>query len=704
MKNLKFISYLILSIILAFSFSLLNLTERKVNYFNEYDSRLNLNDDIVLSEIMNSNDSNIDSISLVFDFTKKKSKNSNNFRIFDVEKYYETKIPDINLDNQKKVIFIEIVYKDKKNIKSLYLSDLKYGTNYIKNDIHLKNVKYEDVLINIRTQNIDKKDKIYAYMNNTKYYSVNTQINGITQTSEMSIITNTHIRTLLPIIFFIAIIAIGFLYKTRSYKIFNKLNFSFIILLDLILSIAYSYSILKFNISFEYEMFDKLYFVIAVTSLLINLKLILEIIKKYNKQIEKIFAVIAIFIGSMYVFTLLLNGVPDENHHYYQADKLSELKFENNHYYYISKKFNACGENERNYKCLNEKIFNANYDDYGESYVNNADAYSELLYIPSALGIKIGKLLGNKIYVGYYIARLFNLLLTVLFGYFSIKLLPKGKLILFTYLLNPMYMHQGMAISADVLTNAVTILFISLILNKEEFTFKRKILLLLLLAGFTIIKTPYLFLLILLLLRSKKQIPDDKLKLIKKIFAYLIVIFIVYIIITNLNYTIYKDYSIMNIIRNPFDFIIILTNTLVNNGGKYFMQIFGTSLGWFEFDINSIYTIAYMGILLLATIIDKIRLSKKQIIISLIGSLLVILSIFIGFLSIYSHRSEEVIFGIQGRYFIPPMLLLLYILSSVFDKYKIEINTGIKNYTSFISISLLIIHILIILQLTNYML
>ena len=711
MKKIKFFGYLVLSIIIMTLLSSLTLTEKNINYVNGYNKKLSINDNLSINEVFNSSNKSIDTITLIFNLedvkkaTKKDLKEKkDNTKIYDVSKYYNDENLEHSSDNTKKAVIIEFTCNDKKYTKTVYLKDLKYGANYIANKVLFKDIQYQDILISIKSQNVSEDDKLYIFLNDKHIYSTSTLVNGNEIPKELSVIIYSHVRTVLPIMFFIAIFTIGFLYITRKTKLFDKLNFAQIIIMNLVLSIMYSFMILKFNINLSgYEIFNEVYFIVAVICLLINLKLILEVIKKYKKNIEKIFIILAISLGTMYIFTILPNGVPDENYHYIQADKLSEFKIDNKKDYLIQKKFNSCGKPERNYKCLNEKIFSIKYSDPKTYKTNGSISYNRTLYIPSALGIKIGKLLNLRLYVGYYIARIFSLLITVLFGYYSIKLLPKGKLILFTYLLNPMYLQQGMAISADVLTNAITILFISLILGTEKFTTKRKILLLILLLGFTIIKIPYLFILILLLSRSKNKIRDRENKLIRNACIFGLVAVIAYTIFTNLNYTIYKEFTIMNILRNPLDYMIIVFNTLLNKGGDYFVQMFGSSLGWFEFNINYIYIISYMLILLLATMIDRIRLSRKQIIISMISVFFVVVSILTGFLTIYSTRSEAVIFGLQGRYFIPVFILVLYTLSSLFDKYKIEFKSRIKNYTSFISICLLIINILIILQLTNYM-
>ena len=60
-----------------------------------------------------------------------------------------------------------------------------------------------------------------------------------------------------------------------------------------------------------------------------------------------------------------------------------------------------------------------------------------------------------------YIARILNLIVGLILGYYSIKLIPFGKLLLTIYMFLPMYFQQEASISADSLINSVAIFFIA---------------------------------------------------------------------------------------------------------------------------------------------------------------------------------------------------------------------------------------------------
>ena len=709
MKNksgiIKNFIILIFCIIIIYAFSFLEFTQKEIKYFNRLNETTGLTSTKEITESFDIKSKNIDSVRFFVNVGKINEKYTTFFNnnIEEYDKYKIPTYPSVDFDNKRASILFTIKTENKGYSKIVFLSDLKVGDNDIEIFTpNFKDIHYKIIDVQIKCNNIQLTQNINLYMNLQKNYSTNTMINNIELDNEISSIITVHSYNIILLIGLIFACLVFFIYNTLKYDLFNeKIKSGTLFSIEFILSIVFSVSLLKFNINYSaYEVVSRLYLILMVISLFILIKLILFGIKKYGKCLEKLFVILTLFTGMMYVFAMIPNGVPDENHHYYEADKLSKLNFISGPYYQMSEKFVMCEGSQKNYKCLNEIFFNAKDTDKKGVLTNTANGYNDVLYVPSAIGIATGRLFGLNICIGYYLGRILNLLVTIIFGYYSIKLLSRGKLILLVFLLNPMYLHQGMAFSADVLTNAITILFISFMMSdKEKLSNKEKISLLFLTLGFYIIKRPYVFLLLLLLIRIKRVKKFNREKTVKIICVGLVILF-AYMTITNLNYTVYSEYSISTIIRNPFDFISLFMNTLKLNGNKYFQTMFGSSLGWFEIDINGIYIYTYLAILFVATFVDKMKLNFKQIIAIIISVLLVVLSIFIGFLTIYSNRSEEVIFGIQGRYFLPVAILVFYLISN-FTR-KIKLNIEYNKVLKIFSIILIVLHMLIIFQVANF--
>lgn len=692
----KFFIYYFISLFLIATFMFIPLKKIKVDSYSKNEKLVHLSDNIDINEKFNFIHENLDS--LTFYFYKYKKNDNKQDIIF---KTNGLSILNINEIKYEKSILIELLIDDSIYKKNISLSDIKSGK--INETFGLKNIKYKDITINIKTNNISLSDNLYIFLNNQRYYTLKTSFDN--KDYELSLTQYTHIPSRMPLIVFSIVLILILLFKNKKNKIYDSLKFSHLFILDLVLSIIFSSALLKFNINYSlYEKLSFVYFILTVASLILILKLMIESSIKYKFELEKVFALLMIFLGIIYTFSVVINGGPDETCHYFQAEELSEFKFKNNKYHKVNKYFIACNDGKGDYKCLSENVFGDNKKE--EIVLNTAAVYNKILYIPAALGIKISKMLNMKDYVGYYIARIFDLLLIVFAGYYAIKLLPNGKLILFTFLLNPKFIAQSATISADVVTNAVSILFISLALSEGKFNKKKKILLIALLLLFLIIKKPYQIFALLLLLRIDKKTIDkwknkilNKKNVLKNIVIFVILLSIGYLIIANLTYPVYDSRTLNSIVRDPLDFIGMIYNTFVEIGDDLFLKMLGGSISWHG--INSIYVIFYIILLLISVIIDKVKLTKEQLLMYLILGCLAIVIIFAGFLVIYYDVGEEYIRGMQGRYFIPAAILILYSFSSILNRITLKYNKN--KYILYFVACLIIIHLLMILQYTNYM-
>lgn len=709
-QKLRILIDVVICCMLIYSFSMIKLTTKKIDYYNGNANLMTLYDGFNIVQNFDIQHENLDKLIFLIENDNEK-ETEKKFHSFDfpIEQYGEyerPKIPNINYDSRTKTILFKTTIDNQIFYKRVYINDLDKGYNEVNVMPKIfKGIKYKLINVSIETNNILKKDKISVYTNEKRMYSSSTIINSENVQNEMSCIMINHILDIKLLVIFSFICLLIFVYKNKNYEIFDdRINDFTLFLFDFILSLIFSISLLKFNINFSaYEILSKTYLLGMIISLFLLVKLLLYSINRYKNCLEKLYVVLAIFVGLMYVFTLIPNGAPDENNHYYQVDKLSKLDFSSNEYYSIDKRFDNCTYTGKNYKCINEIFFKAkNNVNNSKKYVvkSTAVGYSPLLYIPAAIGVSIGKILGTNICIGYYIARLFNMLTTILFGYYSLKLLTKGKLILFLYLLNPMYIHQGVAISADVLTNAITMLFISFIFSENKITsLKQKIILSILTISFYIIKRPYIFLLLLFFVKNGNNKKLNKKSLVI-LFTSLLIFIAVYVIFSNSNYTLYDNYSFIQVLRNPFDFVNILINTLRTNFNYYLETLLGSKLGWLEININTIYIYMYLLLLVFSTIIDKLKFNCYQIFVMLITIILIIGSIIFGFYMVYFEQLEHSILGIQGRYFIQIAIIILYVLSHLLN--KININVEYEQYVKISSTLVVIIHFLIICQIVNY--
>jgi hypothetical protein len=96
--------------------------------------------------------------------------------------------------------------------------------------------------------------------------------------------------------------------------------------------------------------------------------------------------------------------------------------------------------------------------------VSRVANYSPIGYLPQAVGIGLGRLVGASPLTCFYLARLANLLAAVTLLFFAIRLAPFGKQLYVLLALLPMTMFELASASCDALTLSGAIFFTALVL------------------------------------------------------------------------------------------------------------------------------------------------------------------------------------------------------------------------------------------------
>lgn len=478
------------------------------------------------------------------------------------------------------------------------------------------------------------------------------------------------------------------LIKTRK---FNKEKFEqilnkCILVIEFIISIILLYLIYQIVIYKNYQNIWHLKYILC--SLFMGTIVVGCIIWNCKKsKFEKIIISFLIPIGMAYVFFIAPGYVPDEQAHIWKALEISEGKlmteitedgeskesiphfFENHIIPYIKTygHFNNVSKEKTDYNDLFE-------------VQNPAQAYPAVLYIASSIAFFIGKILGLNGIFAIYLAKIFNFIIFLILGYFSIKCIPFGKWIVAIILFLPMSLQQAVSVSADSFLNAVSILFICytmyLCKNTDEINIKDKIIYIVMGIIIAISKVVYISIIgISLLIIGNKKIKNKE----KGIFLSTLIILSVisgiiwFLIIQsypvaesnltyNETYNINLKEQVMNIIKNPMIFVTVLNNTF--KGGFYVEGIVGSLMGWLNIEISRLVTLGFIILLALAPFLDenKVTLNIKQkiwnIIIFLGTYTLIILAAYVSWTTVNSDK----VMGVQGRYFLPIIVLPLICL------------------------------------------
>ena len=210
--------------------------------------------------------------------------------------------------------------------------------------------------------------------------------------------------------------------------------------------------------------------ILCFTAIVIAVSIL--ILKRNTLKIENLYAVTAILLGMLYMFTMTPLSPPDEAHHYqsaYEVSNILRLHWDNLEYGYVADfdYTEICSHNNVGsaYHRIIEDLSKKGEKDRLISIPNPRDISYPLEYIPQAMGISIAKLLNANFIITFFAGRLCNLLFFVLCTTIAVKTTPRFKLLFCMIGLLPMTLHQGASYSYDGFINGMSFLLISLFLR-----------------------------------------------------------------------------------------------------------------------------------------------------------------------------------------------------------------------------------------------
>lgn len=410
--------------------------------------------------------------------------------------------------------------------------------------------------------------------------------------------------------------------------------------------------------------------------------------KSKEDKIYKYFAILSLFLGIIFSVLIPLYQVPDEEVHINEIYKFlgEDIDF--------SEETNGFGDTERIIRNYDEKV---DIDEYMAldnkiNIINKVEKIDIHLirYLPQTIGILISELLELPIIFSVTLAELLAVVFYTLLGILTLKLMPIKKEVMMMIMLLPICIQQTGSFSYDMMLNSLSFLFIAYIFNlklvKHKVDNKDLIKLLLLILSITLIKVPYILLGLLIFIIPLKQIEiiNSVKKLIntksKKIIAILFVLLLIVvgvIIVTKISYV----KVIIAFIVNPIDSLKLLFRTLMEHLGFYVISIIGY-FGWHDTPVSIFFGIFIILSMFVINFLSKEKyndemLSKKEniyiFVLGILSCLITVISLFewtINYNGIdtsnftlrdfsYYIKNTYDILGVQGRYFIPLLPLLI---------------------------------------------
>lgn len=346
-----------------------------------------------------------------------------------------------------------------------------------------------------------------------------------------------------------------------------------------------------------------------------------------------------------------------------------------------------------------------------------AAVYAFVQYIPQAIGVAIARVFTSKPLIMAYAGRLFNIIFAMFVLYKAIKLMPFGKKIFLIISYIPIVIEGFSSLSPDAMTTSISFLYIAYILNlafdeKKIVGLKQKIFLTILSIIVALCKIVYLPLVLLLFLIPKEKFcntgKEDKSPITKKILNIMLIAGIAVVI--NLLWLGFSSryllnlrdgdskYQVLLLFKNPIMYIQELIYTFNLYGNNYLTGMLGESLGWGELiRLNFIVPSVLFVLLIIELVTDETlrnKFSGWQKFVIFITFLIIFGLIFTSLYVQWTTIGSESILGVQGRYFIPILPLLMLLIG---NDIKIKSGYNDKSVLKAVAITGLLINIIVIL-------
>lgn len=413
------------------------------------------------------------------------------------------------------------------------------------------------------------------------------------------------------------------------------------------------------------------------------------LLKKRKIKLEYSFVIIALIVGSLFIFMMPPNSEHDGEAHFNTIYKYSNkilgydvsgepheiLKDEKD---IFGQKFGYPASRGDYYSIKNILQNDSEYDrqQYEVNELGLEISDFPLMYIFSTIGLTLGRVLQINIIYIFYLTRFFNFLEYIIFTFFALKLMPVFKRTLFVIAILPMSLFQAASVSYDATVMGCSFLFVAICLYIMHNDLKKMYMMSIIILASCLfcIKSGAYFPLIGMLF----CIPIGKRLNTKQRITFLIV-FIACISFAAIQgfvdsgktvsisevAAVSENYPLTYSIIHPVWFAKMLCRTIYTTFEVYFKGLFGMSI----FGIDTLSTPLILCVLVVAILFATKRqenneatlyVSNWQRMIIVLCSVCSMLMVCFGTIS-WTPIGSDSIWGIQGRYFIPLLLPLMFL-------------------------------------------
>lgn len=437
-----------------------------------------------------------------------------------------------------------------------------------------------------------------------------------------------------------------------------------------------------------------------------------------NKKVAWSCFIIIMTFGTFFVIFSPVFDALDEPAHYARAQHISEgnlfLKNEEEElafskdYQFLTEMTGYNGINRLNPKInfFASDLFSYQHDEDKkiETKIKATRTYGSLVYLPSAMGLKIGQIISKgNLGVMFYLGRFFNLLMYAIMAFWAIKLAGRFDLLVGFFAIQHLPIYISASFNQDAFFYGLSLLILAKIINlfdkEEKIDYKDIIQMTIYCSLMTFTKLPSIALIGLMIF-----IPLDRYKS-KKVYYYnflgiLIVLLIALLWLkyystmeaTDLPKSVDQSEQLKYIFGHPREFMSSLLIGLLSTPLKFKQYFtFGWSYHYSEHaHLLSLPIFGAMLILYPLKLRHKVTNLFKFSLVSVMLAIIVVTNVIL-YLT-FTGVGEATISGVQGRYFYG-LLLLLPFLTNITDKIYLGDNfddIGVLDMEKFQQIILMI--------------
>lgn len=425
---------------------------------------------------------------------------------------------------------------------------------------------------------------------------------------------------------------------------------------------------------------------ICLAGLIIEVGAIVSLYKMRQRAmpIEKQFLLVALVFGVLFAAIVPPGHVPDEGAHFMRAYGVAngefvarniggsavggEIPIESDFILRQADKKDRAGT-------YREMVAELTRGTTGEEVVemyNTSAVYNFVCYLPQAVGILIGKILGLPVLWMIILARFCNYVIWLILMYFAVKLIPKFKKIVVFMALLPIVLQEAMSLSPDALTIGASVFMIAYVLHltfvkRGLLSKKERTILCLTAIVIGLCKIVYFPLIFIYLMLPEERFGSRKKKWMQVggIVSLAIVVGLGWLaisfgMIVETNPGVNAGAQVMGIMGAPLGYLKVMVNTVDFNLFRWLREMLGMQLTSFGLNLPEVFFFVSFSMLVLLMMQRDEKMRMRKIDRWLLSGVFVIIAVMI-MTSLYvqwTPYGEEMIGGIQGRYFLPILLLV----------------------------------------------